>query len=374
MQMALKPKNNNVMFNNLGNRSDYQLINNVFGNSEQLNKSLISYHEVPLEDITPRPINNYTQSRIERLAESIRATNGRLIFPIVIVKPSDLPDDSEILKKYKEDGVDVTRIKYVLVAGERRYRAFLLNRELKQKELDEKGSSAINPYNTITANILTKQEALNEQIYYKDSNDQARQLTPIEGLIHLKDITARINTNEDKRNCLIEMYGEENVVKDADMAARDFRLDKYIIYYLSKELGIEGWSESTVRAYLQVINKCDQKVIDEILSGNFPATEARCIKNFPYETQIKLVEMYKKNPSKYRSVYDQLSKKPEKIDKLGRKDIVSRMKRLNKALNDTITFIGEVEEELGKTDKNEAEKLKNKINDLILYINEYMDK
>lgn len=372
--MALKPKNNNVMFNNLGNRSDYQLINNVFGNSEQLNKSLISYHEVPLEDITPRPINNYTQSRIERLAESIRATNGRLIFPIVIVKPSDLPDDSEILKKYKEDGVDITRIKYVLVAGERRYRAFLLNRELKQKELDEKGSSSINPYNTITANILTKQEALNEQIYYKDSNDQARQLTPIEGLIHLKDITAKINTNEDKRNCLIEMYGEDNVVKDADKAARDFRLDKYIIYYLSKELGIEGWSESTVRMYLQVINKCDQKVIDEILSGNFPATEARYIKNFPYETQIKLVEMYKKNPAKYRSVYDQLSKKPEKIDKLGRKDIVSRTKRLNKTLNDTMTFIGEVEEELGKTDKNEAEKLKNKINDLVLYINEYIEK
>ena len=50
------------------------------------------------------------------------------------------------------------------------------------------------------------------------------------------------------------------------------------------------------------------------------------------------------------------------------------MLRLNKALNDTITFIGEVEEELGKTDKNEAEKLKNKINDLVLYINEYIEK
>ena len=372
--MALKPKNNNVMFNNLGNRSDYQMVNNVFGNSEQLNKSLISYHEVPLEDITLRPINNYTQSRIERLAESIRATNGRLIFPIVIVKPEDLPEDSEILKKYKEDNVDITRIRYVLVAGERRYRAFLLNRELKQRELDAKGSSAINPYSTITANILTKQEAQNEQIYYKDSNDQARQLTPIEGLLHLRDITSKIHTNEDKRNCLVEMYGEDNVVKDPNKAARDFRLDKYIIYYLSKELGIEGWSESTVRMYLQVINKCDQKVIDEILAGNFPATEARYIKALPYETQIKLVEIYKKNPSKYRNVFEQLSKKPEKVDKLSRKDVVSRMKRLNKTLNESILFIDEMKEELGKTDKNEVEKLKNKINDLLLYINEYIEK
>lgn len=371
--MALKSKNNNGMFNNLGNRSDYQMVDKVFGNSEQLNKSNISYNEVLLDEITPRPINNYSQTRIDRLAESIVSTNGRLIHPIVIVRPQDLREDSEILKKYKSDGVDISSIKYVIVAGERRYRAFRLNRDKKQQELDAKGSSALNPYNTITANILTKEEAKNEEVYYKDSNDQARQLTPIEGILHIKDITAGISSNEDKRNCLIEMYGEDKVVKDPDVAAKEFRMDRYILFYLSKELGIEGWTESTVRAYLRVVNGCDEEVVKAVLDKRFPATEARKISNLPNETQIKLLKIFENNPDNYRRVYKEISEKPEKEKSFGKSDIKKKLKKLSKDIDGINSFIDGVLDELGKSDRNNTEKIKNRLLDLQKAIREYTE-
>ena len=73
--------------------------------SEEGLESRVRYEEVNVDDITPRLINKYSQSRIERLARSIRSTNNRLIHPIVLVKPEDLPENSPLLKKIKESGV-----------------------------------------------------------------------------------------------------------------------------------------------------------------------------------------------------------------------------------------------------------------------------
>lgn len=363
----------NKVFNNIENRTKSSIISNVFSNDINVDRSRVTYNEVPIDDIVPRPINDYTQSRIENLAKSIRSTDNRLINPIVIVKPSDLPENSEILRKYKEEKVDVSKIKYIIVAGERRYRACLLNRELKAKELD---AGIKNPYDTITANILTKEEALHEEIYYKDSNDQARQLTPIEGIKHIGTILEQINTDEDKRRCLVEMYGEENVVKNPSEAAKKFRQDKYILYYLSKELGIEGWEESTIRTYTKVVKECDPTVIEAVLQGEFPANQARKIYSFNKEAQILLLEEYKKNKEKYQvalKALEQKSKKPQATIQ-GKAVIDKELKAINKKLSSSVKSIKTMEDELGKTDRTKLKKLLDEIEKISAEIEEFTKK
>ena len=70
-----------------------------------------NFYEVPLDEITPRSINQFRQSRIEKLAKSIRNTNNRLIHPITLVRASDLPKDSEVLLGYEKKGIDESTIK-----------------------------------------------------------------------------------------------------------------------------------------------------------------------------------------------------------------------------------------------------------------------
>lgn len=369
----LKPKassNTSKVFNNIENRTKSSLVSTVFGNDINVDKARIEYNEVPIDDIVPRPINNYSQSRIENLAKSIRSTDDRLINPIVIVRPSDLPETSEILKKYKEDKVDVSSIKYIIVAGERRYRACLLNRKICESE----NPNGRNPYDTITANILTKEEAQHEEIYYKDSNDQARQLTPIEGIKHIGNILEQIKTDEDKRNCLVEMYGEDNVVKNPEEAAKKFRQDKYILFYLSKELGIEGWEESTVRVYTKVVKECDPTVIEAVLQGEFPANQARKIYGYNKATQVTLLEEYKKNKDKYLADLKELEKKvkrPEKVIK-GKIVIDKELKTLSKKVSTSLKTIKAEEDELGKTDREKLRKILEAFDELNKEIDEYV--
>ena len=352
----LKTSNNtSKVFNNIENRTKSSLASSIFNNSPDIDSSRVEYNEVPIDDIVPRPINNYSQSRIENLAKSIRSTDDRLINPIVIVKPQDLPENSEILKKYKQDNVDFSNIKYIIVAGERRYRACLLNRKLKNEELT--GTSAINPYDTITANILTKEEAEHEEIYYKDSNDQSRQLTPVEGIIHIQSILTNINSDEDKRRCLVEMNGEENVVKNPKEAAKSFRLDKYILFYLSKELGIEGWEESTVRTYTKVVKSCDPTVIEAVLAGEFPSNQARKICSFPLKTQIQLLQLYKENKAKYQAALEKMNPKNQKVILKGKTVIDKELKNLNKKIDNSIKLVLPLQDELGKSDKEQLERL-----------------
>ena len=364
------------VFNNIENRTKSSIVSNVFGNDVTIDKSRMDYNEVPIEDITPRPVNEYTQNRIENLAESIRSTDDRLINPIVIVRPSDLPEDSQILKKYKEENVDVSKIKYVIVAGERRYRACLLNRELKAKELE--GKEFKNPYDTITANILTKEEAQHEEIYYKDSNDQARQITPLEGIKHIEGILKQIKTDEDKRKALIEMNGEDGVPSDAEKAAKNFREDKYILYYLQKELGIEGWELSTIRAYSNVVKTCDKSIIDAVLAGEFPANQARKLVNLPKETQIQLLDIYKQNKAKYQSDLKEIlkAKKTEKpMTTLKGKTIIdTELKGINKKIVSSIKMLNNYEEELGKSDREALKKIISDFENLNNRINEFIKK
>lgn len=369
--MAIKPRiNNDLLLNNVSKRSDYKMVDRVFGSDDTLMKSSINFNSVALSDITPRPINEYSQTRIENLAESIEKTNHNLIHPIVIVKPSDLPEDSKVLTKYKEAGVDVNTVKYMIVAGERRYRAFTYNRD---KWMADHPESSSNPYDYITARVLTESEAKNEEIFYKDSNDQARQLTPIEAMLHIKDIIIRVNTNEDKRKCLVEQYGEDDVPSNPDKAAKEFRMDKYIKFYLSKELGIEGWELTTIRSFVMIVNNCDEKIIEALKNNEFPSTEARNIAKFPHSTQVQLLEMYKKNTSAY---YNEM--KARKNSKSNKKVTPSDAKKTVKALSKNITEnrirLSAISEELGKTDRDNLQKIIDMLDELNLMIEDYKKK
>ena len=62
----------------------------------------VSFANIPVESITPRSVNQYKQNRIDRLAKSIRNTNNRLIHPIVLVDAKDLPEDGEVIRRFKE--------------------------------------------------------------------------------------------------------------------------------------------------------------------------------------------------------------------------------------------------------------------------------
>ncbi|MDO4477378.1 MAG: hypothetical protein Q4B93_05435, partial [Clostridia bacterium] len=206
----------NAVGNNLKKRTESDIIKQIFNGTDSPNEnSRVKYVDINVDDITPRSINTYSQTRIEKLAKSIKNTGNRLIHPIVVVEPHDLNSDSEVIEKFKEKGIDPYSLKYILVAGERRLRAWKLLREEKQQELNElletRGIVEANPFDRITVNILTKEEAENELAFYKDSNDEARQLTPIEGILHIQDALSDTTPNEQKKAALIEMYGEESV-------------------------------------------------------------------------------------------------------------------------------------------------------------------
>jgi len=207
-------------------------------------KKDIIFEQIYINEIIPRSINNYKQGQIEKLANSIRATNNRLINPITIAKIEDFPIDGDVMQKYREMGTDLTKYKYVIVSGERRFRAW---QYLREQAIDGTGVD-VTIFDKITANILTPTEMKKEKSYYNDSNLQARHISPLEILYNNKSVLEKIKTDEDKRNALIEMNGgsEAGIDEDVKKAAKKFVRAKYVKYYLESNYGIVDWSDSTI--------------------------------------------------------------------------------------------------------------------------------
>ena len=359
--MALKKSSfyeKNAVGNNLQERTNSNIVNAIFGSDNVESNSRMIFEEIDVDDITPRAINKYSQSRIARLAKSIKNTNGRLIHPIILVKPEDLPSNHEVILKFKQQGVNLDEVKYILVAGERRLRAWKMNRKEEQERIDSEGLIQSNSYDTITANILTKEEAQNEKIFYEDSNDQSRQLTPIEGMLHIREALKEIQTDHQKRQIMIEMNGgsEEGIPYGDYEAARKFNVSEFIEYYLRNELGIEPWKPSTIRNYLTVVNNCCEEVIDAILQGEFSATDARDLTTLPTTTQKELLQIYKENPEAYKfkiaSIKD--NKKSKKVKRFTHKDVKKQLESLMKKMEETSTALETLAPELGRDDKEKT--------------------
>lgn len=172
----------------LGRGNKSKLIETIFMDNTHLENNMesnIQFQQIPIDQITPRSINKYAQTRIDRLAKSIKATNNRLIHPITIVRVEDLSEESDVIQKFKNQGVDISTLKYILVSGERRFRAWQLLRE-EEKEKLEGTIGLINKFDTITANVLTREEAKKEEVFYDDSNIESRQLTSTEAMTIIK--------------------------------------------------------------------------------------------------------------------------------------------------------------------------------------------
>ena len=296
-----------------------KFVSHIMDNSQSTARKANNFELIPVEDITPRPVNNYRQYRIDSLAKSIRNTNNTLIHPIVVVRPSDLPENHEVLKKFAEVGVDVSELKYVIVAGERRYRAWLQLRAEEEKNPTD--PFADNPFNNITARVLSKREARSEENYYTDSNDQTRQLTPLEGLMHIQQVISEIQTDEDKVNALKDMkeagYYEGDIPQDIMKAARKFNQAKFCKYYLDYELGIDNdWTESMLKTDLYVLGNCCEEVINAVFKEDFPIRSARDLATLKaegennFDVQRELLTVWKEQGNdEFRFQYAEIKKK-----------------------------------------------------------------
>lgn len=296
-----------------------KFVSHIMDNSQSTARKANNFELIPVGDITPRPVNNYRQYRIDSLAKSIRNTNNTLIHPIVVVRPSDLPENHEVLKKFAEVGVDVSELKYVIVAGERRYRAWLQLRAEEEKNPTD--PFADNPFDNITARVLSKREARSEENYYTDSNDQTRQLTPLEGLMHIQQVISEIQTDEDKVNALKDMkeagYYEGDIPQDIMKAARKFNQAKFCKYYLDYELGIDNdWTESMLKTDLYVLGNCCEEVINAVFKEDFPIRSARDLATLKaegennFDVQRALLTVWKEQGNdEFRFQYAEIKKK-----------------------------------------------------------------
>ena len=348
-------------------RRGTNLVNNLFIEADEnaVVEGKFKLLEINIDDIEPRPINNYIQSDIEELARSIRNTNNRLIYPIVLVRPEDLPEDSKVLKKYKKQGSKLNK-KYIIVAGERRWRACMLNRQLDAEVIKKNGALRNNYYDTITANVLSKAEAKNEELYYKDSNNKVRRLTPIEGLLCIQDALSNLNdkdkdVNVAKRNLLIKMNNnsEEGIDSDPDVAAKKFNMMKYVMWYIKNEFGIKDWSESTIKQYLAVINNCHPDVIQAILKNEFSEGQSRRLTSIDKKYHPELLELYKTGDSKaYEEKLNSLSKKNDNKVVFTKRDVGRQLVALKKSLNKSINTVSEMVGSLNLDDAD-VNKIKN---------------
>lgn len=380
--------------------------------SDKLGKqeSKVRFEEVLLDCITPRSINQYSQTRIQRLAKSIRDTNNRLINPITLVRISDLNIDGEVVRKYIRDGLafvqelrvedgsfvrdisleeldDVikkreeerqasaekgvkyirktklalkTDLQYIIVAGERRYRAITLLRD--EEEQKEHPVGWKNPFLTITANILTPAEAANEKVFYEESNTQSRQLTPEEAMRHFETAIKAVENENARYNMLIEMKEagvefKHEIPSDQKLALRMFRMPAYCVYYLETELGIQGWTETSVKGYLTVLNNSCDEVKEAVFATTYSLREAKRITKFDFEEQRRLLQLWLSGDTKK---YNKL------IDQLSVKEIPAARRVTNKSAGRNIDrIIRAVESELDKV-KDDEKYLKSESRQLIL--------
>ena len=339
-------------------------------------ESRLEFLDIPVGEIVPRSINRYRQSRIEELAASIKNTNNRLIHPIVVMRISDLKTDSEVYKAYISDSTDLSGYKYIIVSGERRYRAWLLLRQ-RESELLKNRLGADNPFDTITANVLTSFEAANENAFYSDANNLARHLSPAEAVWFIRDALSEVSDAPSKRDALIRMNGGSDVGIDPDpaLAAKKFRVDNYIAFLLENEYGINDWSAATLRNLATVALNCDTSVCDALLAGSFPLREARRIATLPTGDQQILLSLYQTDISQYQDNFEFLKRpEPAPKKKAAHSDTRKHLRATVKRLKSERKEIEKIAESIGsKYNRNELDVLR-KYDAFIVELTELIEK
>ena len=350
-----------IVGNNLHLRVGGNIINDIFVENENM-ESTIKFENVPMDFILPRAVNDFIQSDIDSLAESIKITNNRLINPITIAPLEFLDDENELIKEYKNKGIDISNKKYYIVAGERRYRAIEKLRNETIKKMSSSGMIKDNPFDTITANILTKEEMKNEAAFYEDSNLRARQLTPLECMKHVQHLMKKTDTKEEKDIALKEIQNDKDYISKYGKPKR-FNQALYYQYYLKTKLGFDSWTDSTIRVYVSLLNQATNKLIQEIFMGNIPVRDSLEIYQYAEKTQNKLIDIYKEDKKKYQEEIAKLSQpKTTKTDEY--KELIKTIKTLNKTLISRRKDIEKNKRKFNDETKIQIEIISNKIEEL----------
>lgn len=371
--MSKKPGITKSVMDGVGAPADAKVVRRVINPGDETEKkTTLKMVDIDVNAIEPRSINQYRQTKIDRLAKSIRNTNNTLIHPIVVVKASDLDPESDVIKKFEQAGKGIDDLNYIIVSGERRFRAW---KKLQAEEATNPNREFYeeNPFDKIPARILTKAEAKNEKAFFEDSNLETRQLTPIEAILHIKDSLKEVDTPEKKKQALIEMStavkGEDNtgirywfegeIPEDPEKAADKFRTDYYGAYYLSSELGISSVNEASVRHHLAIINKCCDEVVDAIINGEFSEGAARDLKSFSPDVQKELLDIYKtQGRGEYLKALKKYGKGPkQKAEKVryNYRDTKKQIEGMTKGLSKYVAGLQEIINNTGGVDKQDAQ-------------------
>ena len=352
---------NSVENTTMAKKSNVSFVGSMLAPDFGVSRARVEYVEIPIEDLTPRSINQYTQTNIEELAESIRNTKNRLIHPIVVVRGLDLDREGEVYAEFMRKGTVPEKLKYVIVSGERRFRAW----QLLWKEWHEKNPTARNPFDTITANILTREEARNEKTFHEDANLLARRLTAFEGILHVKQIMDGVKTEEQKRDALREM--------GLDPEKGTFSQEQYCLFYLQKKLRIENIKISSIKHDLRILNNGIAELQDAVLKEKIPVGAAREICPFDRSTQLDLLNLYlEKGPGDFhlRLNAEKEEKEAPKATRVTHKDAAKVIQQAVAQAEKYSSKLREMCSELGETDRRRVKEAMDMIDECVRKLTE----
>ena len=216
-----------------------------------LDRSKLDVRSIPIEKIRPREVNEFGQTNIEGLAESIRLFG--LINPLSVVH---YPDE------------DI----YVISSGHRRFAA--LQKLHNEYPADERFSSVDCAVYEITTDSFKLAQGLpyispeQEEGIYRDSNLENRQLSYTDVAHQIRYLVKRFDDPE-----YVEKMRTYALEMGLPTRAADFDKRKLIMSVLS-ESRYEGWNKETIRQYLKVQEAGREDLLDLIENGSITVFRA----------------------------------------------------------------------------------------------------
>lgn len=242
-------------------------VDRIFGGATMVGKEVVEttvtqaghvIYEIPLRLIRVRPVNNYSITGIDELAESIQRTG---LWQPIIVRRDEKPDDERI---------------YVIVAGERRYNAMKMLHDQAEKDND---SAREKIYSSIAGIILDENDLDKEEQIYHDTNDYSRQLTNFERITRLDPESIDMTKESWQERYIETCYGSDKLeqYKLGRFHVKGNLKEKceYIVKLLTNKEPDLDITESTVRGYLSFLSRCGETLRQAVLKGIVPMRDAR---------------------------------------------------------------------------------------------------
>lgn len=207
-------------------------------------KSKLDIRSIPIEKIRPRVVNEFLQSNIENLSQSIKLYG--LINPLSVVY-------------HEEDDT------YIISSGHRRYLALKqLHEQYPNDKLYSKVDCAVYE---VTEDSFKLAQGLpyitpeQEEGIYRDSNLENRQLTYPEVARQIRYILKKFD-DPDYVDRMRERAAEQGIVT----RSFDYNKTKLIMSVLSDQ-NYDGWNKETIRQYLKIKDAGREDLLNRIENG-----------------------------------------------------------------------------------------------------------